>query len=287
MGMGTNAVTDRLRQTRLAPSYRYLRTLDQQGLLPSPLSGEAKEIYIQKVFETVMHGYVLSGVGFSVKEIGSMQFLRTPSNRINKNILANEQSLLNEIDKRCDEMSFWIKSLQQKIKQFKYERPLAKGHEVEALIYKVLNQESIKTIHAGSPLPGNKPAFDFICETESGATIFVEVKSRRPSTTEQNRLIEAALAHAKFSHSQCFAIKKIRTQQGLSLRELAKLSGVSNPMIFGAEIGRYIPSQASLNKIARALNVPCIELVNFLAITPDGETLMHTGTTSAEGKQGF
>lgn len=50
-------------------------------------------------------------------------------------------------------------------------------------------------------------------------------------------------------------LRKLRKQKGFSLRELARLSGLSHSFISDIENGRCNPSIESLHKIADALNV--------------------------------
>lgn len=50
-------------------------------------------------------------------------------------------------------------------------------------------------------------------------------------------------------------LKDLRLEKEISIRELARLSGVSNPYLSQVETGkRGIPSPPILRKIARALN---------------------------------
>lgn len=61
-------------------------------------------------------------------------------------------------------------------------------------------------------------------------------------------------------------LRKIRKQKGLSLRELAKLSGLSHSFISDIENGRCNPSIKSLLKITNALDVnPNIFLTDVVA----------------------
>ncbi|MDP4119649.1 MAG: helix-turn-helix transcriptional regulator [Bacillota bacterium] len=56
---------------------------------------------------------------------------------------------------------------------------------------------------------------------------------------------------------------KIRTQKGLSLRELAKRSGVSKTHIDNIESGKTMPTIDIICKIAKALEVDPRELYDY------------------------
>ena len=56
-------------------------------------------------------------------------------------------------------------------------------------------------------------------------------------------------------------IKKLRTKAGISQSHLAKTVGVNQSAICKMEKGRLIPSIATLDDIARALNVAIDDLV--------------------------
>lgn len=61
-------------------------------------------------------------------------------------------------------------------------------------------------------------------------------------------------------------LRKLRKQKGFSLREFAKLSGLSHSFISDIENGRCNPSIESLHKIADALDVkPHIFLTELVA----------------------
>lgn len=51
-------------------------------------------------------------------------------------------------------------------------------------------------------------------------------------------------------------LRRLRSQQNLSLEKLAQLSGVSRAMLGQIELGRSVPTINVLWKIAKALNVP-------------------------------
>ena len=56
-------------------------------------------------------------------------------------------------------------------------------------------------------------------------------------------------------------IKKLRTKAGISQSHLAKTVGVNQSAICNMETGMLIPSIATLDDIARALNVAIDDLV--------------------------
>ena len=62
-------------------------------------------------------------------------------------------------------------------------------------------------------------------------------------------------------------IKSIREQRGMSQNQLAKHSGLSQSAISSIESTTKSPSLDSVFKIAKALNVPIIELLGFASIT--------------------
>ncbi|HYD47809.1 MAG TPA: XRE family transcriptional regulator [Terriglobales bacterium] len=57
-------------------------------------------------------------------------------------------------------------------------------------------------------------------------------------------------------------LRRLRTQRGLSLDALAKLSGVSKAMLGQIELRQSVPTINVLWKIARALNVPFSTLIH-------------------------
>lgn len=57
-------------------------------------------------------------------------------------------------------------------------------------------------------------------------------------------------------------LRRIRTEQKLSLDGLAQLSGVSRAMLSQVELGRSVPSIAILWKVARALDLPVSAFLN-------------------------
>lgn len=56
-------------------------------------------------------------------------------------------------------------------------------------------------------------------------------------------------------------IREVRLSKGLTLMELAKLSGVSNPFISQIENDKHKPSLESLDALAKALNIPFFDLL--------------------------
>jgi len=58
-------------------------------------------------------------------------------------------------------------------------------------------------------------------------------------------------------------IKELRDAADLSLRELAKILGVSAPFLSDVELGRRFPSEEVLAKLASALDVPLEELRQY------------------------
>ena len=58
-------------------------------------------------------------------------------------------------------------------------------------------------------------------------------------------------------------IKRLREEKNISIRELARLSGVDKSTIIRLERGETIPSQITILKISRALNEEC-NVVFFL-----------------------
>jgi transcriptional regulator with XRE-family HTH domain len=58
-------------------------------------------------------------------------------------------------------------------------------------------------------------------------------------------------------------IKSLRTQLGISLRELARRSDISAPHLSDIELGRRFPSEDALGRLAQELNVQPEELRNL------------------------
>ena len=61
-------------------------------------------------------------------------------------------------------------------------------------------------------------------------------------------------------------LKKLRTEQNLSIRQLSSLSGVSNVMLSQIEKAESNPTINTLWKIAAALNVPYTRLIDELPL---------------------
>ncbi|HZN95454.1 MAG TPA: XRE family transcriptional regulator [Myxococcales bacterium] len=81
-------------------------------------------------------------------------------------------------------------------------------------------------------------------------------------------------------------LRKLRTQRGLSLERLSKLSGVSRAMLGQIELAQSAPTINVVWKIARALEVPFSALI---AVAPSGGTRVMPGAqakrlTSHDGK---
>ena len=58
-------------------------------------------------------------------------------------------------------------------------------------------------------------------------------------------------------------LRELRDKADLSLRELAKIIGISTPFISDIELGRRFPSEEILKKLARALNVSLEDLKQY------------------------
>ena len=58
-------------------------------------------------------------------------------------------------------------------------------------------------------------------------------------------------------------LRELRDKADLSLRELAKRSGISSPFLSDIELGRRFPSEEILGKLAAALNVPVEDLEKY------------------------
>jgi transcriptional regulator with XRE-family HTH domain len=57
-------------------------------------------------------------------------------------------------------------------------------------------------------------------------------------------------------------LKEIRTNKGLSQTKLAKLAGVSQPSIHYIETGRKYPAMKTVIKLAKALEVSVLDLMD-------------------------
>src|ERR1700741_1996763 len=58
-------------------------------------------------------------------------------------------------------------------------------------------------------------------------------------------------------------LRELRDKADLSLRELAKRSGISSPFLSDIELGRRFPSEEVLGKLAASLNVPLVALKQY------------------------
>jgi transcriptional regulator with XRE-family HTH domain len=58
-------------------------------------------------------------------------------------------------------------------------------------------------------------------------------------------------------------LRELRDGADLSLRELAKRSGISSPFLSDIELGRRFPSEEILGRLAAALNVPLEDLKKY------------------------
>ena len=88
----------------------------------------------------------------------------------------------------------------------------------------------------------------------------------------QRRL--ATLSRARHTAASFFSLHMIETSLGqrlrelrdkadLSLRELAKRTGISSPFLSDIELGRRFPSEEILGKLAAALKVPAEDLKKY------------------------
>jgi len=55
-------------------------------------------------------------------------------------------------------------------------------------------------------------------------------------------------------------VEQYRTEKGLTLSELSRMSGVAKSHISYIESGEKTPTIKTLCKLAKALNVPCCQL---------------------------
>ncbi len=74
-------------------------------------------------------------------------------------------------------------------------------------------------------------------------------------------------------------IKRLRGEAGLSLRELAEVSGVNQATISQIETDKRKSQLATLGKLAKALSVPIDDLLEFL-----DDTASARGRKGAEAK---
>lgn len=80
-------------------------------------------------------------------------------------------------------------------------------------------------------------------------------------------------------HLNRHALRVIRERSGLSLSELARAAGISQPHLSNIERGRRGPSPDTVRRLARELKVPVVAL---LADPPDTEA---TGTEATSSRQ--
>jgi transcriptional regulator with XRE-family HTH domain len=69
-------------------------------------------------------------------------------------------------------------------------------------------------------------------------------------------------SNPRFNVALAGALRRLRTQRGLSLERFARQSGVSRAMLGQIELGRSTPSVAVLWKISNALDVSLASLLN-------------------------
>lgn len=63
-------------------------------------------------------------------------------------------------------------------------------------------------------------------------------------------------------------LKHVRIDRRLTQHQLAFLTGIPQPVISLIEIGKWQPSDAQLEELARALEVPALELLKEVTIIP-------------------
>lgn len=80
-------------------------------------------------------------------------------------------------------------------------------------------------------------------------------------------------------------IKEIRTQKGLTQKELGRKCEIAESTIRRYELGSLNPKIETLQKIANALGVPVTELLNYNYDTIDGEKVRVYDLTDMESKQ--
>ena len=73
-------------------------------------------------------------------------------------------------------------------------------------------------------------------------------------------------------------IRETRTAQGLSLEQLARLTGISAPALSLIETGKRDPRLTTLKRIAEALRVPITAL-----IADGGSAPLRSSTSPSEG----
>lgn len=66
------------------------------------------------------------------------------------------------------------------------------------------------------------------------------------------------------------ALRVIRERSGLSVSELARAAGLSQPHLSNIEIGRRQASPAVIRSLADALRVPLLSLITDPPVAPEG-----------------
>jgi len=74
-----------------------------------------------------------------------------------------------------------------------------------------------------------------------------------------------------------YRIRETRTAQGLSLEQLARLTGISAPALSLIETGKRDPRLTTLKRIADALRVPPATLIADDSDTPDASAPAPSG----------
>lgn len=84
-------------------------------------------------------------------------------------------------------------------------------------------------------------------------------------------------------------IKQIRKEKGISARELARMSGVSQPYLSQIENNNRVqnPTVEIIQKLAKGLGVSNIELMNANSDVSQTETLSNTVLMSSENHNGW
>ena len=77
------------------------------------------------------------------------------------------------------------------------------------------------------------------------------------------------------------SLRKLRQEQGLSIRGLAKRAGISYVTLARIEAGMYDPRLSTLRKLARALKVTVAQVIGDQPTTRGGKS--H-GTDQKEGR---
>lgn len=75
---------------------------------------------------------------------------------------------------------------------------------------------------------------------------------------------------AEFRKSLGQRIRVLRTNEGLSLNDLAGMADISQPFLSQIETGRHMPSVITLHRIATVLNAKAQDLLEDADLDPDG-----------------